>query len=435
MQTLLQSYKAQSIIFLFIWLVSMVLSAEFVLSVSMIALIVLAIFELKIDGPKVSLTFRSTLRENFRKYWRYKAWLAVSVPFLIVLLSWPWSGDLTYELERLRIKLPFLALPFAFASMPALRKREIFTILYFLLVIMSVISVYVLLNFAVNFDAIIDVLGRGGHLPTPSNHIRFSLTVALAIIGGMALWVERFHFNNPAERWFIGGLTLYLFLFIHILSVRSGIVSLYLALLVLGFYYVFFRKKYIAGLAGILSLGIIPVIAYLAVPSFRVKVDYARWDYKQFVQGIGENYPDSERFTSMQVGLEIAKVHPLLGVGAGDLKQAVQRKYENEYAGKYNFRMPHNQLITVLAGTGLAGLALFLTGFFFPLFYRKNFRNPLFLALHGVIFMSFFVESTIENNFGVSLYLFFLLTGLNYLSNREGGHTETPGQKEHPAGL
>lgn len=420
MQTLLQSYKAQSIIFLFIWLVSMVLSAEFVLSVSMIALIVLAVFELKIDGPKVSLTLRSTLKENFRKFRQYKAWLAVSLPFLIVLISWPWSGDLSYELERLRIKLPFLALPFAFASMPALRKREVFTILYFLLVIMSIISVYVLLNFAVNFDAILAELGRGGHLPTPSNHIRFSLTLALTIIGGMALWAEKFHFNKPSERWFIGGLTVFLFLFIHVLSVRSGLVSLYLALLVLGFYYVFYKKRYLAGFAGILSIGILPVLAYLTVPSFKVKVDYARWDYKQFVQGIGEHYPDSERFTSMQVGLEIAKMHPVLGVGAGDLKQAVKRKYEEEYAGKYNFRMPHNQLITVLAGTGLIGLALFLTGFFFPLFYHKNFQNPLFLALHGVVFMSFFVESTIENNFGVSLYLFFLLIGLNYLSNQEG---------------
>ncbi len=417
MQTLLQSYKAQSIIFLFIWLVSMVLSAEFVLSVSMIALVLLAVFQLKIDGPKVSLTLRDALRENFKKYWKYKAWLAVSVPFLIVLVSWLWAGDLTYTLERLRIKLPFLVLPFAFASMPALRKREIFTVLYFLLVMMSVISVYVLINFAVNFDAVMADLGRGGHLPTPSNHIRFSLTLALTIIGGMALWVEKFHFKNPSERWFIGGLTLFLFIFIHVLSVRSGVISLYLALFVLGVFYVFIKKKYLPGLGGIVAVLVLPVVAYLAVPSFKIKVDYARWDYLQFVQGIGENYPDSERFTSMQVGLEIAKSNPLLGVGAGDLRQEVRRKYEMDYAGKYNFKMPHNQLISVLAGTGLIGLALFLTGFFFPLFYRKNFRNPLFLALHAVVFMSFFVENTIENNFGVSLFLFFLLIGLNYLSN------------------
>jgi hypothetical protein len=60
---------------------------------------------------------------------------------------------------------------------------------------------------------------------------------------------------------------------------------------------------------------------------------------------------------------------------------------------------------------------VFIVTFFFPLFYQKNWRTPLFLALHAVIFSSFFVENTIENNFGVSLYLFFLLVGLNFLSN------------------
>jgi O-antigen ligase len=94
-------------------------------------------------------------------------------------------------------------------------------------------------------------------------------------------------------------------------------------------------------------------------------------------------------------------------------------KYENELAGSYNFRMPHNQLISIFAGTGIIGLIIFLAAFFYPLFYKKNFRQPLFLALHAVVFMSFFMENTIENNFGISMYLFFLLMGVNYLFNQK----------------
>ncbi len=419
MQILLQSYKAQSIIFLFIWLVSMVLSAEFVLSVSMIALLLLAVFQLKIDGPKVGLTFRSTLRQNFQTCLTYRAWLFVSIPFLLVLASWFWSEDMNYTLERLRIKLPFLVLPFAFAAMPALRKREIFAIFYFLLVLMSAISFYVLLNFIINFETIMDALGKGGHLPTPSNHIRFSLMLALTILGGLALWTDKFYIRHPAERYIIGGLTAFLFGFIHVLSVRSGILALYLALLVLSFHYIFTRKKYLAGMVGLLALVVVPLTAYQTVPSFRQKLDYARWDYRQFRQGTGGGYPDSERLTSIQVGLKIGATRPFFGIGAGDLQQAVEKEYQTAHQGRYNFRMPHNQFVTIYAGTGLVGLALFLTGFFFPLFYKKNYRQPLFLALHAVVFMSFLVENTIENNFGVSLFLFFLLTGLNFLSNKK----------------
>jgi len=425
MRTLLQSYKAQALVFLFIWVVSMVLSAEFVLSVSMIGLLVLALIELEIDGPQVQVSFRHNLKENFKKYWQYKAWLAASVPFFIVLVSACWSGDVDYSLERLRIKLPFLILPFAFASMPPLRKKEILTILYFLLVMMGIISLYVLIDFLVNFQEIMEVIGRGGHLPTPSNHIRFSLTLALTIIGGLALWAEKFHIRQPFERYIIGGLTLFLFVFIHILSVRSGILALYLGLFVLGIYYIFFRKKYLLGLAGLVTILSLPVIAYQTVPSFKLKVDYAFWDFKQFQQGTGGQYPDSERLISMQTGLDIAKNNPLFGVGAGDLKQEMKRQYETVLAGKYNFRMPHNQLISLLAGTGTVGFLIFLGGFFFPLFYKKNFRQPLFLALHAVVFMSFFMENTIENNFGISMYLFFLLIGLNFLSNKLSEENET----------
>ncbi|MBI1226228.1 MAG: hypothetical protein GC192_13425 [Bacteroidetes bacterium] len=415
MQTILQSYKAQSITFLFIYLVSMVLSAEAVLSISMIALVVLAVFQLKIDGPKIRVTLRDTLRENFEKYRRYTPWLAVSVPFLLVLFSWPWSSDLGYTLERLRIKLPFLVLPFAFASMPTLRKREVCTILYFLLVTMSIISVYVLLNFIAHFDAEMTNLGRGGHLTTPSNHIRFSLMVALTILGGGALWVEGFHFSNKNERWLIGGLTVFLFAFIHVLSVRSGLISLYLALMALGVWFVSVKKRYLLGLTGIAAVVALPVVAYFTVPSFKAKVNYARWDYRQFQQGTGADYPDAERFTSVLIGYDIGKEHPIFGIGAGDLDAEVHRRYDSGAYGNYQFRMPHNQFVTIFAGTGLLGLGLFLVGFFLPLFYRGNWRNPLFLALHAVIFSSYFVENTIENNFGVSLYLFFLLVGLKYL--------------------
>ncbi len=435
MQTILQSYKAQSIIFLFIYLVSMVLSAEAVLSISMIALVVLAVFQLKIDGPKIKITLRDTLRENFEKYRRYTPWLAVSIPFLLVLFSWPWSSDLGYTLERLRIKLPFLVLPFAFASMPALRKREVFTILYFLLVTMSIISVYVLLNFIANFDAEMANLGRGGHLTTPSNHIRFSLMLALTILGGGALWAEGFSLKptpsqvsthspipNPQSAIrnpLVVGLTLFLFAFIHVLSVRSGLMSLYLALMVLGAWFVFVKKRYLLGLAGIAAVVALPMVAYFTVPSFQAKVNYARWDYLQFQQGIGADYPDAERFTSVLIGLDIGRERPIFGIGAGDLDRAVKEKYASKAYGNYQLRMPHNQFVTIFAGTGLVGLALFLVGFFLPLIYQKNWRNPLFLALHAVIFSSFFVENTIENNFGVSLYLFFLLVGLKYLSHNQ----------------
>ena len=79
--------------------------------------------------------------------------------------------------------------------------------------------------------------------------------------------------------------------------------------------------------------------------------------------------------------------------------------------------MPHNQFISVCAGMGIIGLAVFLLAFFFPLFYKKIKSDALFITLHLIIFASFFTENTIENSVGVGFYVFFLLLGINYLSD------------------
>jgi O-antigen ligase len=423
----MKSYKIQSITFLFLWLVSMILSAEFILSVSMIGLLVLALFQLKFDGPQVRVTWRDTLAENWRRFKTEKVWWVITISFFIVLFSGIYSSDMDYTLERLRIKLPFLILPFAFLSMPKLTKKECYAILYFLLFLMFMTCCYVGMHYLSDFKNINELIGKGQPVPTPSNHIRFSLTLALSIIGGVALWWDNFYFSSKNERYFIGGMTLFLFAFIHVLSVRSGILALYLGLFVVGIHHAISSKKYWLILATVVGLTAVPFIAYQLFPSFQTKIAYAKWDFDQYRQSIGGNYSDSERITSLVVGLEIGNAHPLLGVGAGDLKQEVKKVYAEKFNGQYSYRKPHNQFLSHYAGTGIIGVLLFSFAFFFPLFYQKNYRNPLFLALHAIIFMSFMMENTVENNFGISLYLFFLLMGVNYLN---GGRQTGQGARE-----
>lgn len=424
MQFLLKSYKAQAVIFLYIWIVSMVLSAEFILSIAMIGLLVLALFQMELDGPKINIRWRDNLKENFQKYKAYRPWLWVSVPFLIVLITSIYSSDWDYTLGRLQIKLPFLVLPFAFASMPKLGKKEIYATFYFLLFSMLIASLYVGANYVANFEEINDLIDKGQPMPTPSNHIRFSLTLAFTIIAGIALWWDNFYFNSPKERYFIGFATLFLFVFIHVLSVRSGILAAYIALFVVAVQYGFRHKKYLLIGGMVLALGTIPVTAYYTIPSFQTKINYAKWDVQQYLEGKGKFYSDSERLLSLEIGWKIAKANPILGVGAGDLKKEVYAVYDSpEFEGIWNRKkMPHNQFLSIWAGAGILGLLLFIIAFFYPLFYKNNYRNPLFLALHAIIFMSFLMENTIENNFGISLYLLFLLLGLNYLNAKTAEH-------------
>jgi len=396
-----------------IWMVSMVFSAEFILSQVMILFVALALFEYKPGFPW--LKWRGTLAENTRKFWRYRPYLFIAVPFLLVLVSSLWSADVTYTVERLRIKLPFLVLPWALAGLPRFSRREYHFILFFLLVLMTIACLYVGLNYLLHFHEINEMIGRGKPIPTPSNHIRFSLVLCFAILSGIILITEGFFIRFRWERWITGILTFFLLVSIHVLSVRSGLLVLYAGLLAWLLRYVLITRRWFIATAMGLLLVLIPAAAYQLFPSFRNKIAYARWDLQQHQQGSGGNYSDSGRLISWKAGWEVAKKNPVFGVGAGDLKEEIHKQYAIAYPEVTTVKMPHNQFLSIFAGTGLVGLGLFVCGFFYPLFFRGNFRDPLFLALHIVVLISFLMESTIENNFGVSFYLLFLLLGLNQL--------------------
>ena len=109
---LLRSYRAQAVLFCCAAIYGMLWSAEAIISISMILLVAVAIFQ--VDYPFTKNTkIKIGIRENIKiQLVGKRAWWWISVPFLLVLFSVPYSEDWTYILERLRIKLPFLLLPF-----------------------------------------------------------------------------------------------------------------------------------------------------------------------------------------------------------------------------------------------------------------------------------------------------------------------------------
>ena len=111
------------------------------------------------------------------------------------------------------------------------------------------------------------------------------------------------------------------------------------------------------------------MIAYKTIESFHAKVDYARRDLQMYALGLGKDYSDAERIISFEAGLKIGNKNPLFGVGAGDLKEEIEAYYIEQGIDISTPKLPHNQFISVYAGTGLVGLVLFCVAFFYPLWY------------------------------------------------------------------
>ena len=422
------TFTNQLLLLIILAFVGMIFSAEFLVAQVLIWSVVIAVFRWDAEAKRVRV--REEFSRRLRVWWSHPAFAAVTIPALLVLLGMFYSTDAAYSWERLRLKAPFLLLPFVFVSVPVFRKRHVLFLVAAFVVVVSIAAFGISINYALHFEAFNEGLLRGQPIATPSNHIRFSLAVVLAIIGAGWLSVERFYLFHATERWIYGILGLSLITFLHLLSVRSGLVVFYAVMGVTAVWVLIAQRNIWLGAGALMAVLLLPILAYQLMPSLQNKIGYMRYDLEQYFNENAEHYSDSERLQSLEIGFSILRDHPLVGVGPGDLKQETQTRYAQRFPDGASVRMPHNQLLTIGAGSGVLGLLLFLGAFFTPLLSRKAYRHLPFLLFHLVFLLSFLFENTLENNYGITLYLLWVLIGINYLQSQ--GNRNEVNEKSPP---
>ncbi len=367
-------------------------------------------------------TWWEVLKVSFSRLYQRRELFVLLLLLLAPAVSFFWSDDKAYWLRMVQTRLPFLVLPWAFANLPTLSEQRWKSVLYLLVWFMVGMCIAVGINFLWHFDAIIEGLGRGNPVPVPRSHVRFSLVLATAIISGAWLWQQRFWLWHRWERKALALGTVFLFVFIHVLSVRSGLFSLYAALLFALVRYVWLSKKWLAGFAALCVLLGGLWIASETVPSLKMRIAYMKYDWERFsTQNDGHLYSDAARWVSLQSGWRLWQQNPLLGTGAGDLLSETKR-ITAELFPSYSQepRLPHNEFLFIMASTGLFGLMLSLLAFFWPIYVgRKKF---LFLTFQIMALASFLIECTIENAIGVAWWLFYSLW---FLTPWQGKSAET----------
>jgi O-antigen ligase len=409
--------------FTFFWCCVLVQSlawSKFTLSVSLWGLAVVSIFSLKTTFEEPTDLSSSNSRPSnfqlqtlftpppyFNHFWRNKALVALTIPFLLVLVSGLWSENTMYWLERVRIKLPFLILPLAFANLPPLSKKQFWGIFYVFLIAFSIFCGRHLFFYAQHFAEVNRGLGQGIPIPTNWNHISFATMAVFAFLGGLELWKNNFYWKYPTERFLIGGLVVFLFVALHVLSVRSAILSLYICLFFQLLELIFNQKRWKIGLLSLAILTTIPYLAYHTMPSLRQRIDYAIWDYGKYKQGDLTLKSDSERITTLKMGIAAFRQSPILGVGYGDIMDEVRRQYKTYYT-HLDVREPHSFWLFSLAGTGIVGTLIFLMAFATHWFYGQRYRVGLFSLLHFLILFTNSIDFVVEGTYGAVFYAFFV---------------------------
>lgn len=336
-------------------------------------------------------------------------------------ISCLWSQAHGFGKDHFTLKLPILLLPLAFNFLPSFSNQQlrIYTLSVGIMLLMGALySASFLVNHLVFY---MEQYRTAKVLPTPAenDHIRFSVTVALYVVWGMYIWQR---LGSNIFKWITGCITLLLVLYLHLLAAKSGLLSFYIFVATYGIY-LLFAKKYKAFIAGVLIFAIIIITAWKTIPTFSQRIGYISYSYIAFSNGdrTGQ-YGDIDRLISYSVAVKIIAAHPWGGIGANYMLAAMKEGYSKWYpeVRDEDRLLPHNQLLDVALANGIPVAIVFIVWLFYPLVWVKRNREGFFLfAVWLILLVNTMIEPFLEVQFGVFVYLFFLLWQRHMITGRQ----------------
>lgn len=347
------------------------------------------------------------------RHWLKQTWWLLGVAWvLFFFISGFWSHDMDYWQTRCEVKLPILLLPLAFAFIPAFshRRKVIFSVVVNALVLAALgYSFSFLLT---NPEEFISGYDYSRVLPTlPKNdHIIFSLFVAATLV-----WNVYFH-PYLRLRWqkvlnII--VTVIMVVSLHFLAVRTGLAAFYLFVFGWIIYLIARKKTRIIGLVVMGFFIVTGILSAIYVPTLSNRIAHTNYTLKMFREGnMSGDYSDIGRYMSYDIALKLIRQNPVKGVGAGNMLDSMKAGYDRWYphVPEAQRLIPHNQFLTVAFGCGIPALLLFIAWVLYPLFeMKRNRAGFFFLMMWAIMLVPLMVEPVLEIQFGVFVYLFFLL--------------------------
>lgn len=333
------------------------------------------------------------------------------IVFFQVLFSGINSTDIQGWSHHLILKLPFFILPLAFYLIKPFNMTEVIRIHIWLIFVLFISSLPVLHHYFQNKEELLRLLGMGQAIPTPIEHVKYSMMNAYAAVSGLIIGI---YYRNKLPAWtlcLVWFCTGWGLLYMHILAVRTGLVIAYASILILLALWIIqhFSMK-AALLLPILFIGVIWCMIQ-SIPSLQTKISYMKYDWKMYSNNTGTLYSDSDRMESLKIGWNLFIEHPISGAGIGDLSAEVHKLYKDQQKPEL-YKLPHSQIIHQMAGSGLIGLTLLLIGFYGP-YFMAHIRPTVFLSfLYLNYSLSFLVENSLERSASIAFFLLFALISL-----------------------
>lgn len=236
----------------------------------------------------------------------------------------------------------------------------------------------------------------------------FSMYLSFAICIILFL-LQKGHFRSKPE---LGGwilLTIILFGAQLLLASKMGILVSILVFLFTGGYYATTRSK---ALMGISIIVVVALFISLGINRFPYLHDrFQAFSGIADIEKIDKTSSESSavRILVWKAALDIIKDNYLIGVGTGDVKDELLKKYkEMGMTGAYEHELnAHNQFIQFFITFGAVGLIVFITSLLVPLIYSFKKQKYLYAFFLIIFCIHLTTESVLEVQAGVIFYAFF----------------------------
>jgi hypothetical protein len=116
----------------------------------------------------------------------------------------------------------------------------------------------------------------------------------------------------------------------------------------------------------------------------------------------------TRRLEYWKAGLSLFSQHPIIGIGAGNVREVVYKEYERTgVLAPSAWHLIHNQFITFLACFGLIGFVWMLYVHYSPLRIPSLRKEMVYVAFLIVLSASYLAEDTLNTQAGLSFFIFY----------------------------
>lgn len=305
--------------------------------------------------------------------------------------------------DKLGLMIGFLFSSLAGLCLMGFKREYLLQFAMYASMVVVVINVIALTNYFLHKEEIDALLLQSKSIPIPNmHHIHFGIINAICVLLLIGLLVEE-KARGTIQKWLTTLLLIVIFLSTHILSSRTGLLSLYIALVAGALYFAFHSKNYKVALWVVLGLIVFSFGAYASSNSLKNKIANSIEDVNSWGQDEEINHKSmAMRIEAYKASAHIIKTYPS-GVGANSLESKMEEGYEaiESPLWQENRIGPHNQFLEYGVKYGWLGIVAVLL--FIGALAKYGFGDRfVYLSFVLLIIVSLQFESLLERQ--TSLY-------------------------------